>query len=101
MPQPKRQTSSPSFDCSVATLPVEHMICNSDRLADLDNRVASQYRQMTSDYGVVPKLVASQRDWISQRNACADEKCVEKAYDDRIGVLANVRVYGSGDVDGL
>jgi uncharacterized protein len=76
------------------------MICASDRLADLDNRVANQYAQMTRDWGVVPKLIASQRDWISQRNACDDEECVERAYDDRLGVLANVRVYGS-HVEGL
>ena len=98
---PQLPTLSPSFDCAVAASPVEHMICTSDRLADLDNRMARQYGRMTRDFGVIPKLVASQRGWISQRNACVDAKCVEKAYDDRLGVLANVRVYGSGDVDGL
>lgn len=100
-PEPQRSTTSPSFDCTVAASPVEHMICTSDRLADLDNRMASQYMQMTRNFGVVPKLIASQRDWISQRNACTDAKCVEEAYYDRLGVLANVRVYGSGDVEGL
>lgn len=100
-PAPPRSTVAPSFDCNAAVSRVEQMICASDRLADLDNRVANQYAQMTRDWGVVPKLIASQRDWISQRNACNDEKCVERAYNDRLGVLANVRVYGSGDVEGL
>lgn len=98
---PQRPTLSPSFDCAVAGSPVEHMICTSDRLADLDNRMARQYGRMTRDFGVIPKLVASQRDWISQRNACVDAKCVEEAYDDRLGVLANVRMYRSGDIEGL
>lgn len=97
----QRPTLAPSFDCAEAASPVEHMICTSDRLADLDNRVADTYRQLTRDFGVVPKLIASQRTWISQRDACANAKCVEAAYDDRLTVLANVRVYGSGDVDGL
>ena len=97
----QRPTLAPSFDCTAAASPVEHMICKSDGLADLDNRMASKYKEMTRDFGVVPKLIASQREWISQRNACADAKCVEGAYDDRLTVLANVRVYGSGDVEGL
>jgi uncharacterized protein YecT (DUF1311 family) len=97
----QQPTIPPSFDCTGAVARVEQMICSNDRLSDLDNRMAVAYAESRRKFGEVPELIASQREWVAQRNACTDAMCVENAYDTRLTKLANVRVYGNGKVEGL
>lgn len=85
------QVSAASFDCDNASTKVELIVCADTALSDLDEQLASIYRQAlglaqagTSE----PK--ASQRAWLKRRNACADASCVTAAYRERIAELEDV-----------
>ena len=90
-----------SFNCAKAGTDVEKTICGSVGLAAYDvslaqsyNLVKSYYKSKPDNKPVLAELKASQREWISQRNRCgADEKCLEKVMNIRIGDL----IYDLGD----
>ena len=85
---------SPSFDCSRATTTIEKLICDDDRLADLDRQMASVWRQAqralpAADRG---KQQIAQRRWLEARDDCELEKddqrgCVSHWYRRRLTEL--------------
>jgi len=83
----------PSFDCDMATTPIEKEICGSPSLAVLDRQLAEQYtalRTETQSKALRNAIVADQRAWLQDRNACsADtergtlEACLDDTYRQR------------------
>lgn len=98
-PQP---LPKPSFNCAIAGLEAEKLICGSAELARLDVELAEIYdrtigraREYDRAYGPVSSqvafitLVQDQRSWIqNQRNRCRTEQCLSSAYQMRINYLS-------------
>lgn len=87
------QAATPSFLCSKATTWVEKTICSSERLSELDMKLAVAYaRTLKVQTGQGRKsLEAEQRAWWSTRNECrkaSDPKgCLENRYESQITAL--------------
>lgn len=83
----------PSFDCDMAQTDIEKQICGSSALAALDRTVAQQYESLHSairSRALRNGMVQDQRDWLKDRNACAEnvglegrEACIGDAYRQR------------------
>lgn len=78
--------SSPSFDCEKATTDVEHAICESTTISQLDSEMSLLYQQYINKLpkehlGTAKKM---QRLWIKRRGKCSDTdkltECIEKNY---------------------
>ncbi len=98
------QTNAPSFDCSLASHPMERLICASSSLSNADAEMARRFRSLRElsqpqDQDI---LVNQQRQWLADvRSTCAvpvsgpgvgpsgAEQCVERAYSDRTMFLNN------------
>ena len=81
----KVATFSPSFDCSGALTGVEQSICSDKELSTL-NVLLNEAFELASNN---PNL-ASQRDWLAQRDACTDEICLRNLMGERIGELLHL-----------
>jgi uncharacterized protein YecT (DUF1311 family) len=95
-PSPSHATS---FNCRLASLPVEVLICNDGMLGSLDEEMARQYYALIN--GAPPdaalQIKAEQRAWIRGRNLCGyDGQCVHNAYRHRLGQLGAWRELLSG-----
>jgi uncharacterized protein len=80
-----------SFNCRTADRPDEVLICQSPRLASLDERMSSLYFRLRNRVSpmVRRELEDSQRDWLASRIACGrDFRCVASAYEQRIAELS-------------
>lgn len=62
-----------SFDCEAASTAIEHTICQQDALGALDSQLADRYEQARdgADSSQADALLAEQRQWLKQRNACS------------------------------
>ena len=62
-----------SFDCEAASTAIEHTICQQDALGALDSQLADRYKQARdgADSSRADELLAEQRQWLKQRNACS------------------------------
>lgn len=80
--------AGPSFDCTRASTPAEHAICNSAALSERDRRMADSYSRalsLASDPGTVKNR---QRAWLQTRSACGgDPACLTTMMDQRIAEL--------------
>jgi uncharacterized protein len=78
------------FDCRLAQVGVEKMICADAALSKLDDDVSSAYAnalmQANSERGQIG-IRMSQRQWLSGRDRCASRACIENAYSTRINQL--------------
>ncbi len=77
-----------SFDCDKASTKGERIVCADTALSDLDEQLASIYRQalgLAQAGASEPK--SSQRTWLKRRNACADSSCIATACRERIAEL--------------
>jgi len=64
------------------------MICGDKETSDLDFWVASYYRSAVQLSEQPDRLKADQRAWLTtERNKCADVKCLRRAYDRRLATL--------------
>ncbi len=89
-------TAAPSFDCAKARSEVEHAICASAAVAELDREEARLYRIARG----VPnarrgELVARQREFLEERDGCTEsaaplDECLRNAYLGDIAVLRRV-----------
>jgi len=73
---------------ALALTPVDKMICADDDLRKADSDLAGAY----DDAKALPgqdktALLAAQRDWLKERNACADKACLQAAYAKRLAAL--------------
>jgi uncharacterized protein len=65
----RAEAAQPSFDCQRATAPIEHLICGSDRLSGLDDRLGAAFRarrEGLSEEARAPVL-QDQRRWLAGR----------------------------------
>ena len=76
-----RPAAAQEFDCRKADVASERMICGSDKLSALDERMnSSGYRR--------EDLKAYQRQFLDARDSCGrDAECIKGAYFDQISVL--------------
>jgi uncharacterized protein len=79
-------STSPSFDCSKATTPVEKLICTNPELSKLDVGLAEMYKEAVSKDRSIRD---DQRAWNVEKNKCTDVDCLKSAYEDRISELTN------------
>ena len=97
--------SKPSFNCAIAGLEAEKLICSSTGLALLDVELADIYdqtlnraREYDRTYGPINSQIAfvtltqDQSTWVrSERNRCSTEQCLYSIYRTRIGYLSSYR----------
>lgn len=85
--------SGPTFDCTDASGEVETLICQDERLAALDRRMAEVYEAamaaLPTEDAATERVM--QRGWISGRNECWKEDdvraCTELSYQTRMAQL--------------
>jgi uncharacterized protein YecT (DUF1311 family) len=91
----------PSFNCAIAGLPAERLICGSAELATLDLELAATYKDALDrakaydrDYGTpasqvtLSTLVQDQNSWLrNSRNRCQSADCIYEAYRNRLAYL--------------
>jgi uncharacterized protein YecT (DUF1311 family) len=88
--------AAPSYDCNKAASAAEKEICRVPNLQWFDRQLARLYKLARAQAGAnTPAIIASQRDFIENRNACnADADCIERAYKSRLTELSpQVNVY--------
>lgn len=86
----KKNITSPSFDCRLASNYAEKMICQSDKLALKDaalSKVYALYKRSKGKYSLQPN---SQINWLKERNACEDVKCIHFLYSSRLKTLTDI-----------
>jgi uncharacterized protein len=82
--------ASPSFSCAGNLAPAEAVVCSDDGLAALDRSLSAAYNRRLNS---VPEseqsaLIAAQKLWLTQRDACrTDKACIRSAYLDRLAQL--------------
>ncbi|MEO1159706.1 MAG: lysozyme inhibitor LprI family protein [Pseudomonadota bacterium] len=90
--------AAPSFDCSKAATKVENMICDHQKIAQLDSDLADAYKTALRDSpwaSANRRIRTEQKQWIAQRNRCETPRCLRQIYHRRISVLYG-EVAGSG-----
>jgi uncharacterized protein len=93
MPTVNTLATEPSFDCDKTEGSIEELICQDEKLAELDRKLAEVYtaaaRKATNEHP--PFLKTEQRGWIKGRNECwkSDDPraCTETEYRHRIAEL--------------
>jgi uncharacterized protein YecT (DUF1311 family) len=92
-------STAASFNCRLASLPAEVLICNDRTLGAMDESMARRYYMLinTAPPDAVLQIKAEQRAWIRGRNLCGyDGRCVFNAYRHRLGQLDEWRELVSG-----
>ena len=82
-----------SFDCEKASTKVEHMICDDLEISKLDNELNSAYKAAVQDKQHANKVKQAQKQWMKERNGCADAACVKGAYEARLASLKVTRTF--------
>ena len=82
--------SAASFDCGKASTTVEKLICGNAKLSSLDSTMASTYKNLITHSGKADQIKAEQRQWLTERNACADDACLQAKYEQRLIQLAEI-----------
>ena len=84
-------TAQPSFDCTQGLGAAEAAVCADPSLADLDQRMSTSYSLLagTLDAASRQRLAATQRRWMTRRNACgARTGCLRAAYSERLAAIS-------------
>jgi uncharacterized protein len=79
-----------SFNCNYAKTPDEVLICQSPKLSELDQKLATLYFDLLHgfDFRTQQRLKAAQSVWLHRRMACGyDAYCIERVYRSRIDDL--------------
>lgn len=74
------------IDCKKASAAVDKLICSDKELLGLDRDMADAYF-LIGGQNDFQKYVPLQREWLKQRENCADVSCLKNVYLIRIGVL--------------
>ena len=98
---PGAAVAQPSFDCAMASTPVERAICRNDKLADADRDLSSTYGALIDRLAGPAKehLIKDQVRWLDDRvKACTGEiaavvRCLALRYTQR---LATLKAAGEG-----
>ena len=82
--------SAASFDCKKAVTRVEKLVCADASLSLFDEQLDAAYRNGLSRSTSPDAFRAAQRRWLAtQRDACGDLACLQRAYVARVDALAN------------
>lgn len=76
-----------SFDCAKAATKVEKIICSDAEISKLDEELNAAYKTALQDEKQADSIKQAQKQWVKERNSCADAACVKGAYQKRIGQL--------------
>lgn len=76
-----------SFDCEKAHTKVERIICDNPEISKLDDELAERYKSALKDKSRTASIRKSQKQWIKDRNGCADVGCIKRAYEERLLLL--------------
>jgi uncharacterized protein len=79
-----------SFDCAKAGTKIEKLICADAELSKLDEELNAAYKAVVQDKTKADVVKRVQRQWMKERNGCADAACVKGAYEARLQSLASV-----------
>ena len=91
----------PSFDCARASNRVEHALCASEELGELDREAARLYRiALDASPAGRQLLVQGQRDFLRDRNGCTEsaaplDDCIRDSYLADIADLRRLPAAGS------
>ncbi len=78
-----------SFDCSKASGFAETSICKDGYLNTVDSILADSYRKALADAAHPDELRQSQREWLTVRNRCTTQECLDKTLGARVTFLNN------------
>ncbi|MDH5764720.1 MAG: lysozyme inhibitor LprI family protein [Gammaproteobacteria bacterium] len=102
-----RSVFKASFDCEKAGTAIEHAICQSEELANADQKLGKIYSKLRKNMSPekAKNLRSSQRDWFKARNmkctnnAMAETTCLVQAYGERLLILNKLSdpAYGAGE----
>ncbi len=82
------QAQAARFDCGKAQTEVEKLICTTEVVSELDDRVTAAYKKALSVASDPDRIKAEQVTWLRERrNRCADAACLQQVYEDRRGQL--------------
>ena len=76
-----------SFDCAKAGTKVEKLICGDAELSKLDEELSAAYKAALQDQSEAESIKQAQKQWLKERNNCADAVCLNKVYRVRIPEL--------------
>lgn len=77
--------NGPSFNCVKASTKVEHLICNSATVSELDINLSESYKEALSMRTDNKWMKEEQVEWVKNtRNICDNEACLIQAYEQRI-----------------
>jgi len=79
-----------SFDCAKAQSKVEKMICADAELSKLDEEMARAYATSLQDKSRANAARQTQRQWVKERNKCADAICVRESYQAQLQALSSL-----------
>lgn len=76
-----------SFDCAKARTQVEHLICDTPQISQLDERLAATYKTtLVGD----PSARERQTAWLREtRNRCEDAACLTSAYQAQLAAMGS------------
>lgn len=77
-----------SFDCGKAQRKVEHLICDNPGISKLDEELNTAYKAAQQDKQQADITKKAQKQWMKERDDCADAICVKQAYAMRLSTLA-------------
>jgi len=91
-PQQARTSGSPSFNCNYARTRSERMVCSSGSLAAKDRQMAAIYyaAMANADVGTRAHLRRSRDAFLSRRERCGSEDCIQAIYDARIQEIRRI-----------
>lgn len=73
-------SNSASFHCENAVSKTEKMICSDTDVSNQDSKLGQLYSQLES----TKERTKSQKQWLKERNSCADSQCLNATYQLRI-----------------
>lgn len=79
-----------SFDCNKAASFIEKAICSNEEISRLDDELAVNFKNAKNSISgeAVQELIATQKQWLSVRNKCTNDKCLIDSYSKRIDAIA-------------
>jgi len=89
-----------NFDCTKASTKVEKMICSNAELSKLDEDLNAAYQSAMQDESQAKTVRRVQKEWLKDRNSCANITCLKTAYETRVAQLQlgeNARITKGAD----
>lgn len=79
-----QSTEAASFDCAKAGAKLEKLVCSDAELSKLDEQLNTAYKAALQDEKQADTIRQAQKQWMKERNGCADAGCVKRAYETRL-----------------